>query len=312
MPDAPPDRRSVFLIHGRNTRARTAMTVFLKALGLRPIEWEEAVRATGSGSPHTFTVVKKGLEMSHAALVLMTPDEVVYLHPALANPHEADAKPQMQVRPNVILEAGMAMATKPKLTIFVRTEHLREISDITGINYLPISGNVAHRKNLLERLKTVGLAVEDIGTDWTTAGDFDAAQLEPPRAQPEPLADEANASVTKPIPEGIATLQKTLNSLKFELDGMVSNYAKHDRHHEKGQFLLTKTKNAVTQHVNDLKEFLNDLGMNDVAEFISNLESLSHGNWQVRGGSEPVFWNHCVQQLEAFIALLSDPEKIGG
>ena len=44
--------RKVFVVHGRNTEARTAMFTFLRAIGLAPIEWSEAVRLTGEGSPY--------------------------------------------------------------------------------------------------------------------------------------------------------------------------------------------------------------------------------------------------------------------
>jgi hypothetical protein len=44
--------RKVFVVHGRNGAARSALFTFLRALGLAPIEWSEAVRMTGEGSPY--------------------------------------------------------------------------------------------------------------------------------------------------------------------------------------------------------------------------------------------------------------------
>ena len=49
---SPPDQRAVFVIHGRNLAARDAMFDFLRSLGLVPIEWSQAVRATGRPSPY--------------------------------------------------------------------------------------------------------------------------------------------------------------------------------------------------------------------------------------------------------------------
>ena len=41
--------RKVFVVHGRNGAARTAMFAFLRAIGLDPIEWSVAVQMTGEG-----------------------------------------------------------------------------------------------------------------------------------------------------------------------------------------------------------------------------------------------------------------------
>jgi hypothetical protein len=43
----PGDKRSVFLVHGRDTRAAKEMRIFLRALSLRVVEWESAIRETG-------------------------------------------------------------------------------------------------------------------------------------------------------------------------------------------------------------------------------------------------------------------------
>src|ERR1044071_1255947 len=51
------DPRKVFVVHGRNERARTAMADFLRSIDLRPIEWSEAVRLTGEASPFVGQVI---------------------------------------------------------------------------------------------------------------------------------------------------------------------------------------------------------------------------------------------------------------
>ena len=43
--------RKVFVVFGRNERIRRSMFSFLRALRLEPIEWAEAVRMTGAGTP---------------------------------------------------------------------------------------------------------------------------------------------------------------------------------------------------------------------------------------------------------------------
>lgn len=46
------DTRKVFVVHGRNEPARKGLFDFLRSIGLDPIEWSEAIRLTGKGSPH--------------------------------------------------------------------------------------------------------------------------------------------------------------------------------------------------------------------------------------------------------------------
>jgi hypothetical protein len=51
-PKVGPDTRTVFVIHGRNERLRVGMFDFLRSLDLKPLEWTEAVKLTGKGSPY--------------------------------------------------------------------------------------------------------------------------------------------------------------------------------------------------------------------------------------------------------------------
>ena len=51
------DNRDVFVVHGRNNAAREAMFTFLRSIGLNPLEWSEAVRATGKASPYVGEVL---------------------------------------------------------------------------------------------------------------------------------------------------------------------------------------------------------------------------------------------------------------
>ena len=48
----PTNPHKVFVVHGRNLKARDAMFNFLGAIGLDPIEWSEATNATDKASPY--------------------------------------------------------------------------------------------------------------------------------------------------------------------------------------------------------------------------------------------------------------------
>src|SRR5215468_9339290 len=68
--------RKVFVVHGRNRKARTAMFTFLRAIGLAPIEWSEAVKLTGEASPYIGNVLDAAFNAAQAVVVLLTPDDI--------------------------------------------------------------------------------------------------------------------------------------------------------------------------------------------------------------------------------------------
>ena len=104
------DPRRVFVIHGRNDAARRGVFAFLRSIGLEPIEWSRAIAMTGQGSPYIGDVLNVAFSQAQAVVVLQTPDDVAHLHESLTSPGDPDTSPQMQPRPNVLFEAGMALA----------------------------------------------------------------------------------------------------------------------------------------------------------------------------------------------------------
>jgi predicted nucleotide-binding protein len=173
-PTAGPDPRSVFVVHGRNMAARDAMFTFLRALHLEPIEWNEAVRATGHPNPFIGEVLNTAFSRAQTVVVLMTPDDEARLREEYQQdgdpPHETTITPQ--ARPNVLFEAGMAMARDENRTVLVELGNCRPFSDIGGRYVLRLNNSTQRRQELAERLQTAGADASLSGTDWHTAGDF--------------------------------------------------------------------------------------------------------------------------------------------
>jgi hypothetical protein len=90
------DQRSVFLVHGRDVEAVTAMKDLLRALDIKVVEWSEAVAEAGkltrSANPYVGDIVETGLHMAHAVVVLFTPDDLVVLRPELLTPEDPDSE----------------------------------------------------------------------------------------------------------------------------------------------------------------------------------------------------------------------------
>lgn len=176
-PDVEVSPKVVFVVHGRNIAAKDAMFEFLSSIGLSPVEWDEAIKWTGNGTPYVGEIIEAGLSRAQAVVVLMTPDEVTYLNKAYASGEDdEDTRPEAQVRPNVLFEAGMAMGRKPKYTILVQLGEMRSFSDVHGRHVIRLSNNVDMRRSLALRLETVGCEIDMSTESWKTAGNFEIPQ----------------------------------------------------------------------------------------------------------------------------------------
>jgi predicted nucleotide-binding protein len=160
--------RNVFVIHGRDEQVREPLFEVLRAVDLRPLEWEALVRATGNTAPALLTVVETALEWSQAVVVLLTPDDVVRLHPSLHGEREASTEtaPMLQPRPNVLIELGMALMRCQERTIILEVGDLRPVADLGGLNVIRFDGSEVSIGKLIQRLKNAGCPVDDSGGDW--------------------------------------------------------------------------------------------------------------------------------------------------
>ncbi len=168
-----------------------------------PLEWEELVNLTESTAPYNGEAVTAAFDVAQAVVVVLTPDDVGFLHPDLRGERERedDREPTGQARLNVVLEAGMALQSHPTRTILVEIGHAREISDLAGRNAVRLDGSASKLNSLASRLEQAGCPVRRTGNDWLDTNAFaalDALTREAPSA-PESAAkgwtlDEHTAS----------------------------------------------------------------------------------------------------------------------
>jgi predicted nucleotide-binding protein len=114
------------------------------------------------------------MRLAHAVVVLMTPDDLGKVKPEFSDPSDdpREGRYTGQARQNVVFEAGWAMGADPEHVVLVRVGDVRMLSDIDGLNYVHLTGDISSRKSLVSRLKNCGLAVDDGGEKWRTAGKF--------------------------------------------------------------------------------------------------------------------------------------------
>jgi predicted nucleotide-binding protein len=170
--------KTVFVVHGRDVELRKSMFAFLRALGLKPIEFSKAVnkavKAGGGGSPYVGNIVHRGLRDADAVIVLLSPDDVARLKKQFQKPADPDYESRLmgQPRANVLFEAGIALGVKPEVTILVQVGEVRPFSDVGGMHIVHLHDGAEARQELASRLEATGLDVDTDGTDWYGAGTF--------------------------------------------------------------------------------------------------------------------------------------------
>ncbi|MFX1237352.1 MAG: TIR domain-containing protein [Promethearchaeota archaeon] len=165
---------SVFVVHGRDETNRAAMFEFLEAIGLNPIEWEEAIKMAGKPNPHIDEILIEAYNNAQAILVMFTPDDEARLKKEYHKEEDPDYEKRLmgQARPNVLFEAGMAYGRDPDRTVLIQIGQVRKFSDISGRHLLNFDGTLETRENLADRLTLAGCSIDKNGDDWTTAGAF--------------------------------------------------------------------------------------------------------------------------------------------
>ncbi len=167
---------SVFVVHGRDTVLNEDMFALLRALGLNPMEWAQAIAKAKGANPNVGAVINNAMKQVQGVIVLFSPDEQARLKSRFATPREKGEADKLadQARPNVIFEAGLALGAHPEKTLLVQIGNTRPISDIAGMHMLHLSNSSASRKELAQRLKTkLKFKVDTTGTSWLEVGNFD-------------------------------------------------------------------------------------------------------------------------------------------
>lgn len=166
---------TVFVVHGRNDSARKALYEFLRAIGLKPLEWTQLIKKTKKGSPYVGDVLEAAFRDASAVIVLLTPDDQAQLKKEFRQSSDPYYERRLtgQARPNVLFEAGMAFGKNPNSTVLVKLGDVRPFSDIAGRHVVHLSNQTTSRQELAIKLANAGCNVDTSGTDWLSVGDFE-------------------------------------------------------------------------------------------------------------------------------------------
>jgi hypothetical protein len=96
----PTKNNTLFLVHGRDTQLNEDMFSLLRALGLNPIEWSDAVAKTRGANPDVDKIIGGQMKSVQGIVVLISPDEEARLKGKFADPAVPSERTlQNQARP---------------------------------------------------------------------------------------------------------------------------------------------------------------------------------------------------------------------
>lgn len=192
------DTRRVFIIYGRNSKAYESIVQFVHALGLVPKSFAET-RSELGGAPYIVDVVSKGMDAAQATIALFSPDEISFLRPELSSTTDSEAEMQRwQSRPNVLFEAGMALAMDRNRTIPVTMGTVEMPSDLGGVHLIRMDNKPHSRSLLKDALKAAGCDINEATKWWdsSVAGDFEACVSAPYLRKHERLSAFSSSHTT--------------------------------------------------------------------------------------------------------------------
>jgi predicted nucleotide-binding protein len=147
--------KQIFIVHGHDSDARDQLELALHRLGLKPF-----ILMNNSGGGKTIIEALEGQIgrdfTSDFGIVLMTPDDFGY------SKKDGDKKVEPRARQNVVLEAGMLLAslTRMRMAIIVKG-HLEMPSDLQGVIHLAYNDHVKEIiPKLCQRLKEAGFDLQ--------------------------------------------------------------------------------------------------------------------------------------------------------
>ena len=149
----------VFVVSGRDHAAHDTLVNLLTAWHVHVVDWEEAIARTRRPAAHAFEALEAVFRDIDAVLVLLTGDDEARLRPSLLRSIDRQVEDRLlpQPRPNVLVEAGIALGLRPRATVLIQVGRLRPVSDLAGLQVVMLDESAASHKVLASRLRIAGV-----------------------------------------------------------------------------------------------------------------------------------------------------------
>lgn len=150
----------VFIVHGRNYALVEAVSTILRSMGLETLDFSEVRLAESFRGRYIGEVLDHAFDIAQAVVVIVSGEEMAKLSARFALPHDFPLKAQLQPRPNVLIEIGMALRSHAERVVLLEFPPLRDISDLAGLVTLKFNRDEAKfQTELSARLRQAGCVV---------------------------------------------------------------------------------------------------------------------------------------------------------
>ncbi|MEO1869951.1 MAG: nucleotide-binding protein [Cobetia sp.] len=145
-----PDKRNVFIVHGRDNETKQEVSRFIEGLGLQAIILHEQV----SSGMTIIEKIERYANESDFALVLYTACDLG------KGKHEDSERPRFRARQNVVFEHGYLMAKLGRQNVCALVkEGVETPNDINGVVYVPLDSSGAWKIEITRELRACGYKI---------------------------------------------------------------------------------------------------------------------------------------------------------
>src|SRR5262245_14605251 len=140
---------TAFIVHGHDDKAKATLETFLTSLGIEVLTFARSGANDLTGT--NLDAALAGIDRANVVFLLFTPDEQTSLHDPATGQYTATVEngepgAGWQPRPNVLIEAGIAVAVARKKTALIKLGTIRRISDIDGVRHIELHKPQGHQE----------------------------------------------------------------------------------------------------------------------------------------------------------------------
>jgi Predicted nucleotide-binding protein containing TIR-like domain len=164
--------KNVLIISGKGQKLTGDIRHFLRSIGLRPIEPQGSFPG---GVSDLHEALQAAIYDSCAIVIVLAGEDEAMLQRRWYIPDddmEEVLKSSPQPRLNVLFGAGVALATRPDQTILVKRGCVRLCRYFEGHRSVELGDDRKQRYAFIEKLSSVGCAVDLSSYMWIDVGDF--------------------------------------------------------------------------------------------------------------------------------------------
>lgn len=142
MIEPSPSSNKVFLVHGRNRDLAARVNEMLGRCGATVVDFTEVRQSDSFRGRYVGDVLDHAFSVAQAVVVILSGDDEVTVHPRFRLREDPRLQMELQPRPNVLIELGMALRSHADRVVLLEFPPMRKASDIDGLVTVSFTGDI--------------------------------------------------------------------------------------------------------------------------------------------------------------------------